>query len=531
MANSLTNVDIERQEMDMDSLSRAESTTQQGVLDSTPRAVSAVIQLRTRNDNSDDPIILRHRALHCLFGLPTDHISEWSGLLCFFGHLELLFEQLLEPCFNHIWPIIGRSVPKSSLEGWHWCFAVIDAYGLCTTQDPSIESIYRRLCQPGSIQTAGRRCETSPEEKAYILQAIFAVICWTSGTLTPLLGNEAALHLSKITVAGASDGTDTPVTLLAENCSRIYSTNELRRPTRKMFYSFLLRSDINESLAFARTRAPLLERIRNPDSGVGDMLHVSSLNYGSLHAIGGVKIKWVGVLTAHLYFDRVKRELSVYQYPSFCAAKILSNQKIDVVESITRIMLPSEDSFGLSEEPDSVYREILLSYRVLFGQSETSRKLMRRMLGSFKLSSGRATPGHKSRCYQGEKDGFLETLCSLALYPGRHLSQLGFRRQPIPCIEGRLFPISSLSAGNELIESDTYSAKDDFPVFGSRLLTLQRYNMRRQPSKLSDVGRDKRNLVQWYTFWAVVIIGGCGLVLAALQLLVGVVQVVYAIRP
>ncbi|PVH79293.1 hypothetical protein DL98DRAFT_589529 [Cadophora sp. DSE1049] len=478
----------------------------------------------------DQTISLRYRALNCLFGLSPEHISEWSGMLSFFRHLELLFEQLLEPCFNPIWSLIDRGIPSSPVQGWHWCFAVIDAYESSSTQDPSIESIYKRICRQESRQNRDRRGEASLEEKGCILQAIFAVLCWTSGTLTPVVGDRATQHLSKAVDPDASDGFDKNIPLLAENCSRIYSANELRRPTSKMFYSYLLRSDDNSSLVLARSNAQPLENVRTPDSIFEDMLHVSSLNYGSLCAIGGVRIKWVDVLTAHLSFDRVKRELSIYQYPSFCATKILSQQKIDVLESITQTILPSEYSFGLSEEPDSIHREILLSYRVLFGQSNSSRKLMKRELGRFNLSSGTGSPRNKSCISEEEKDGFLETLCSLPLYPDRVLSRLWFGRKPSPRIAGQFFPISSLSVGNELIESDTYSARDDFPVFGPRLLTLQRYNLRRQPSKILDLWRDRRNPLQWYTFWAVVIVGGCGLLLAALQLAVGVIQVIYAIR-
>jgi sterol desaturase/sphingolipid hydroxylase (fatty acid hydroxylase superfamily) len=84
---------------------------------------------------------------------------------------------------------------------------------------------------------------------------------------------------------------------------------------------------------------------------------------------------------------------------------------------------------------------------------------------------------------------------------------------------------------DELIESNTYSARDDFPVFGQRLLALQRYNRRHQPSKITDLWRNRQNPLQWYTFWAVLVVGGSGLLLAILQLIIGVLQLVYTIRP
>lgn len=140
---------------------------------------------------SDQETILHHRALHCLFGLSPDHISEWSGFLVFFHHLELLFEELLEPCFDPIWSNIGRTAPTSPVEVWLWCCAVIDAYESTSAQDPSIESIYKRICELRCQQNLDGRGEVSSIEKKCILQAIFAVLCWTSGTLTPLVGDRA----------------------------------------------------------------------------------------------------------------------------------------------------------------------------------------------------------------------------------------------------------------------------------------------------------------------------------------------------
>jgi len=89
----------------------------------------------------------------------------------------------------------------------------------------------------------------------------------------------------------------------------------------------------------------------------------------------------------------------------------------------------------------------------------------------------------------------------------------------------------ALNLNNQLQESDTYSARDDFAVFGPWLLSLQHYNMRQQPGKRKDLWWDYRNPLQWYTFWAVLWIGGASIVLAVLQLVVGIVQVYFAVPP
>lgn len=147
-----------------------------------------------------------------------------------------------------------------------------------------------------------------------------------------------------------------------------------------------------------------------------------------------------------------------------------------------------------------------------------------------------ADPGHPPHeggeaIQNNNIDPFLKELCTVSLHTGWSFLGLGLGRKPQPALPPNLFPTSSLNVHDELIEFDTYSARDDFPTFGVRLLTLQNYNMRRQPSRVRDLWRDRRNPLQWYTFWAVIWVGMAGITLGLLQLVTGVVQMVYAIHP
>lgn len=153
-------------------------------------------------------------------------------------------------------------------------------------------------------------------------------------------------------------------------------------------------------------------------------------------------------------------------------------------------------------DPYAAHREILLSYRLLFAQSRRSRRLVNQQLE--KLSS------------QGKLDPLLRTLS------GASLPSL---RSTLP---RNVFPHSTLTAEGMLQESDTYSAREDFPSFGYRLLILQRYSLRQQPSRVKDLWRDRRNPLQWYTFWAVVWVGGVSIVLSLLQFLIGAAQLYLA---
>lgn len=156
-----------------------------------------------------------------------------------------------------------------------------------------------------------------------------------------------------------------------------------------------------------------------------------------------------------------------------------------------------------------MYREILLTYRLLFGQSAKARRLLNQ---------------HLDNSPDGMPDPFIK-VCTSPL-PSKQWYIWRQEKQPFP---GFIFPISALDLHGQVQDSDTYSAQDDFPFFGSKLLILQRYNMRQQPKKVQDLWRDHRNPLQWYTFWAVIFVGGAGILLAILQVAIGLVQMYYAI--
>ncbi|KAK7416204.1 hypothetical protein QQX98_005402 [Neonectria punicea] len=374
------------------------------------------------------------------------------------------------------------------------------------------------------------------EEKNHVQQAIFAVLCWTSAILTPVVGEEAIL-LSQSTLdvdaldEEASLSVAQDAVLFAKNYSHTYSTTELRRPTGKIFHSYRLRADDTNNREHDRSdvSSPTITP-QAPGYHFEDMLYEPSLNYGSLSVIGHVKIKWVDTLTAHLAFEHATQELPIYRYPSFCATKIMSLHRVKFFESITETLLPSHH-FVHDKDPASIYRETILSYCLLFGQSHKSRQILSQLPDGSPRNS-RADPPQLVRVANTNGfDPFLKVLCTLALHPRRSLLGLLLKKKSSPRIRGDLVPKSALNLSDELIESDTNSAREDFPTFGPRFLALQRYNMRRQPSGMTDLWRDRRKPLQWYTFWAVLCISRAGILLALLQLVVSVIQTVYAIHP
>ncbi|KAI0893452.1 hypothetical protein F4806DRAFT_504915 [Annulohypoxylon nitens] len=485
------------------------------------------------NIDKQKPVIetltLRHQAVKSLFGLPVTHILDWDGILIFFCHLEYCFQELLDPCFESIWKLLGRTIPSTSVDAWHWCFAVINAYDSLSDRDPSIERIYQQI-----LKVSGKVvCTPSEEDKKHILQAIFAILCWTSSTIQPLVGKKAAEHSQSISDQHHHDEEMTcsveSTTLFAENCSRVYSSTNIRRPASKMFHSYRFQADGYEFGGSAIL--PIGVITQAPGYHYEAMLYESSLNYDSLSRIGRIRIRLVDNLTAHLAFDSTTRELSMYRYPSFCVTKILSRHKVELLESITeKLLSPQCHLVNSTREADSIYREVLLSYRLIFGQSHKSRKIMSRVFSHSQSASGVNHVQLVGVTPNEELDPFLKTLCTSPLHSGCNFLGLRLGGKPTPNIRGDLFPSSALNEHDELSELD-YSAQDHFPTFGPRLLALQRYNMRRQPSKILDLWRDQRNPLQWYTFWAVLLIGVIGFLLSIFQLAVSIIQVVYAANP
>ena len=107
-------------------------------------------------------------------------------------------------------------------------------------------------------------------------------------------------------------------------------------------------------------------------------------------------------------------------------------------------------------------QEVLLSYRLLFGQDGRSRALAREEL--LKLKSLSPTK---------VVDTMLSDLCERQYEHGR-LWWKSYDRvlQGYP---SEVWPMTCCTMEGYLQQSDVYSARDDFPRFGRRLIRLQQF--------------------------------------------------------
>ncbi|RGP66017.1 hypothetical protein FSPOR_6843 [Fusarium sporotrichioides] len=389
---------------------------------------------------------LRRQAISVLFGLDSKFVQSWAGGIVFCTHLERMSSLLVTHKYDVINEILGSRGSPNQHQCWKWCFAVLAASQKLARDNTTIDGIYNQLVRDHDMarSTPLRLTQDRLHEAR---RAIFAVLCWISATLTPLLEKQPAISSGSGTTVTPS--TPTP---WVQNSDHVLPNSDFKRPTAKIFRGF--RAMINDHAAGTAMIYP---------TGVHeDAILESRITYISLHRIGHVRL------------------------------------------SIIAELLPKTSGYTL-QDPKDVHREVLLSYRVLFAQSSRSRTLIKKHL--------------QRACRDNEDiDPFLVILCT---------KSLSFLRKKVN-LPKDVFPYSALDLEGFLSESETYSANDDFPFFGHKLQALQRYNLRQQPSKVKDLWRDRRNPLQWYTFWIVLWVGGISIILSVVQIGLAAAQVYYS---
>lgn len=140
-----------------------------------------------------------------------------------------------------------------------------------------------------------------------------------------------------------------------------------------------------------------------------------------------------------------------------------------------------------SNEITEFLREVLLSYRLLFGQSKAGRQHFRRTVSAQVFED---IPR------QGQ-DPLLALMC------------------------GR----KSIDFSGQGKERQNYRLARDFAMLRCRIAVLQQQLATSKPRGWKELWRDKRDSAQWVTFWAVIIIGGLGLLLSLMQVILAIMQI------
>jgi hypothetical protein len=121
------------------------------------------------------------------------------------------------------------------------------------------------------------------------------------------------------------------------------------------------------------------------------------------------------------------------------------------------------------EDAKDLYKEVLLTYRLLFGQDRSSYEHFNALRRKGELVSKK------------DPDVLLATLCgeSCESKDARLVYEMVEAEEPLP----------------------QYSPSDDFPFLGRRLLNIQKYVRGHNSNTIRAIWHDRRNPLAWWTFW------------------------------
>lgn len=219
-------------------------------------------------------------------------------------------------------------------------------------------------------------------------------------------------------------------------------------------------------------------------------LYPDELNAYLLHTLLRVRFRWVDTLALHLDYDKSSRTLSLFSFPSMCISQLGTHSGTIFAFASTEVNAadPRADEADIAH----FLQEVLLSFRLLFGQSVKSRKLFRYIFDPAEVPFP-------------QSDTLLSHLCSEKL--------------PIAGAEG---------VGWMPRDKHVYYAARDFPVLYERVELLAKELNGARPTSMKDLLRDRRDTLQFWTFWLVSIIGGVSISLSMIQVILQAIQIAQA---
>lgn len=225
-------------------------------------------------------------------------------------------------------------------------------------------------------------------------------------------------------------------------------------------------------------------------------IDLSLVCFHTLHTVSSVKIEWVDCLSLHLEFESRTKTLKLFRFPSLCFL-MCSNRNQSVLSRIFEDSGAShsyDSSKTDADEARQFFKEVLLSYRLIFGQTYNSRKDFNKQLRKWDLKS------------KGNSDPMLYRLCGHG------------------CESDEARDIYLEIDADD--PSNHYNPIVDFPFLGRRLVGIQDYIRGHNPDNIKALWYDRRNVSWWWTFWAVIIIGGLTLFLALVQTILQALQLI-----
>lgn len=343
---------------------------------------------------------------------------------------------------------------------------------LCHEMNPSINALVDHLRKENMIIADGK------ETQNLARSLVFAIIGWQTMLYRPDCGSSPPSQLS---IKDELCGHKGQVHLALQQ-----SQTCCKRPLQEFLMGFGMLLPPPNFHAHG---------ISEHDKAFADLLAIGPnvLNASLLATLGRLSIRWTDCLACHLELDTTANAVYIFRYPSFCAANYVQQDQDKQVHGTLHACARSTYTnlkWATPDEVSQLLEETLMSYRLFFGQSKASRKLFR-TLTPFKL------------VHRQEEDELLSELC------GRKRCNAWVKRP----------------------DREMYDLPHDFPILRSRIATLNYYLSTRRPRTWKDLWRDKRDSAQWFTFWAVLIIGGLGLLFSFIQVVLQMVQLALTTNP
>jgi hypothetical protein len=346
---------------------------------------------------------------------------------------------------------------------------------LVTTAGTSIDDMASHLLRRELVKS-----RKDQDERLAARSIAFAILGWQTMLYQPALGT---CPLQLLAIADVMDGYNGQAFMKFRQ-----DQSTIKRPLSDFLLGFgLMLPKENICVSEDPEDCQAYEKV--------DIVRPEELNASLLHQLARIEIEWVDVMAPHLEFDKATNKLYLFRHPSFCLVNVSLREESDMRSMIYQSVCFSRDinvttdkySCATQDEDNAQWAseieisqlllEILLSYRLLFGQNKESRKIFKEMSS-------------------GADDITLQRLCS-----------------------------SKEPQFSELFkERDFYRLKRDFPILRCRLATLNHQISNMKPRGWKELWKDKRDSAHWLTFWAVIVIGGAGLLLSLIQVLLQAVQ-------
>ncbi|KAH6704050.1 hypothetical protein BKA61DRAFT_181952 [Leptodontidium sp. MPI-SDFR-AT-0119] len=246
------------------------------------------------------------------------------------------------------------------------------------------------------------------------------------------------------------------------------------------------------------------------DAAVGDTFRVDDLNVKAIRSLGKIRVVWTLSLEKHLLLDLARMTLYiVWHVPALPAQSFIGRWDKIACSTIDKGFCgSSRGRAGVPVAGFALSYEVNKTWAILFATDarEKNRKEDYKFVDDEELTKNyRIDAYEQMETYNAMREIHLDSIGSL-----------GFRER-----EG------GYKSGAFTKELIPYA---QFPIFETRLRQLRFYMDSQKPRGIRQLWKDKRDTLNYYTFWGVIIFGFLSIFLAFFSLAVSIAQTVASFK-